>query len=79
METNEGALDRVVRLIVGIVLIIVGAAVVDAGAIRWILIVVGAIALATGAVGWCGLYAAIGCSTKTKTESPEAPPAEGTE
>ena len=81
MKMNEGTLDRVVRVVIGIVLIVIGAMVVDAGVARWVLVVIGAIALATGIIGWCGLYAALGCSTKkaaeAQVEEPKAP--EGTE
>lgn len=60
---NEGALDRVIRIIAGIAL----------GYAAWmtwpatvgvVLLVVGAIALVTGLVGWCAIYTAFGISTK---------------
>ena len=57
MKTNEGTLDRTVRVILGLVLIGVGYSMNSWwGA-------VGLIPLVTGLVGWCPLYAIAGFST----------------
>ena len=62
--TNEGTIDRVIRIVVGIAL----AAVALAGAVSapWLYVVwvVAAIALVTGVVGFCPLYALFRVSTK---------------
>ena len=63
--TNESALDRVIRIVVGIAL----AAVALGGGVAapWLYVVwvVAAIALVTGIVGFCALYALLRFSTKS--------------
>lgn len=63
MKSNVGGIDRVVRILVGIVLI--GLAVTNTvGWWGWL----GVIPLATGLIGWCPPYAMFGintCNTKT--------------
>jgi hypothetical protein len=66
MAANEGTGDRIVRLVIGVALLLVGALVLDSGIARWVVLVVGAVALVTGLTGWCGLYAVLGCSTTKK-------------
>jgi hypothetical protein len=62
--TNEGTIDRVIRIVVGIAL----AAVALAGAVSapWLYVmwVVAAIALVTGVVGFCPLYVLFRVSTR---------------
>ena len=58
MTTNEGNLDRAVRVIVGLALIGL-AATGKVGMWGWI----GMVPLVTGAVGWCPLYALLGWNT----------------
>jgi hypothetical protein len=60
---NEGSVDRIVRVVIGIVFMILGFAVVS-GTWGIILGIVGLIALATGAVGTCLLYLPFGINTK---------------
>ncbi len=62
MKTNEAMWDRGVRVVLGIVLVIVGFAVIG-GVGGVILGIVGLIPLVTGAVGWCPLYTALGFRT----------------
>jgi hypothetical protein len=63
MKTNEGTVDRIVRIILGLVIIGIGVYYQSWwGAI-------GLIPLLTGLIGWCGLYAVLGMSTKSKSES----------
>ncbi len=58
MKTNEGTLDRALRVIAGLVLI--GLAVTGTvGVWGWI----GVVPLLTGALGWCPLYTVLGFST----------------
>ncbi len=52
---NEAGWDRILRVVLGVALIIVGFAVVD-GTLGTVLGVVGFIPLVTGLVGWCPLY-----------------------
>ncbi|UCE05946.1 MAG: DUF2892 domain-containing protein [bacterium] len=63
MKTNMGKTDKIIRLVVGLIIIIWGIA---AGS-WWGLI--GLIPLLTAFVNWCPLYALLGISTKkVKTE-----------
>jgi hypothetical protein len=58
MKKNEGSVDRVIRIIVGIILIGVSMYFMGSWAL-WLVIVVGLlglIALITGITGFCGLY-----------------------
>ena len=62
LKPNEGSVDRVVRIVLGIILLsltflnLTGTAQIIAG-------VAGGISLITGLVGFCGLYKILGIST----------------
>jgi len=58
MQTNEGKLDRVIRVILGLVLL---SLTVIGPQTMWGLI--GVIPLLTGAVGFCPLYKVLGLKT----------------
>ncbi|HHL22899.1 MAG TPA: DUF2892 domain-containing protein [Aliiroseovarius sp.] len=58
---NEGSLDRILRIVVGAVLLIAWFMLPDASYRPWLLI--GIIPLATGLIGWCPLYSIFGMST----------------
>lgn len=80
MKRNEGTLDRIIRVILGVILLAVGiwgcVWGCVTGALMWVLIVVGAIALVTGIIGWCCVYALCGWSTcKVAPEKPGEKPA----
>jgi hypothetical protein len=69
MKQNVGSTDRIIRLIVGIIIIVVGAILNT----WWGLI--GVLIFLTGLVGWCCLYRIFGISTcKIKIQQPEEPP-----
>jgi len=57
MKTNESGLDRVVRIVLGIVLFVLYFTGVASGTLGIILLIVGAILLLTGIAGFCPLYA----------------------
>jgi hypothetical protein len=61
MKPNIGIIDRIVRIIVAVVLAIVA----GMYGIWWLFIFV-AVLLGTAIIGWCGLYQALGISTKKK-------------
>jgi hypothetical protein len=65
MTQNVGGIDRILRIVVGLVLI--GLAATDTvGWWGWL----GIVLLATGALGWCPPYAIFGfntCAMKNKT------------
>jgi hypothetical protein len=57
MKANESGLDRVIRIVLGIVLFVLYFTGVVSGTLGIISIVVGAILLLTGVIGFCPLYA----------------------
>ncbi len=63
MKTNESGLDRIIRVIVGIVLLALYFTGAVTGGLGIILIVLGAVALLTGAVGFCPLYSLLKINT----------------
>jgi hypothetical protein len=63
-KPNESAADRIIRIVLGIVLLALGWGGVVTGTWGWVLRIVGFIPLLTGIVGWCGLYALFGFGTK---------------
>ena len=69
MKVNEGTLDRVIRVIFGVVLLGIGILVVK-GTVGIVLDVIGAVLLITGVVGFCLLYRLFGdFNTKGKASS----------
>lgn len=58
MKTNEGGIDRVLRIVAGLVLIGL-AATGTVGWWGWI----GVVPLATGLIGWCPAYTLLGMNT----------------
>ncbi len=65
MKTNEGGIDRILRIVAGLALI--GLTLTGTiGAWGWI----GVVPLATGLIGWCPLYTLLGinsCSMKSNS------------
>ena len=64
MKSNVGGIDRILRIVIGLVLIGL-AATGTVGWWGWL----GVVLLATGAIGWCPPYALFGwstCATKDK-------------
>lgn len=53
---NESTIDRVVRAIVGIILIYAWYAPFVTGTLAIVALVVGVVFLLTGIIGWCPLY-----------------------
>lgn len=66
MKVNESAVDRVIRVILGIVLLALGLFGIAIGAWMWVAYILGAILLATGIIGFCPLYALLKLNTNTK-------------
>jgi uncharacterized membrane protein HdeD (DUF308 family) len=68
LKKNEGTADRVIRVILGVILIGLGIYFQSAwGMIAMIvLIIVGLIALVTGIIGYCGLYNVLKINTLKK-------------
>jgi hypothetical protein len=63
MKTNESAVDRIIRVVLGVALLVLGFAGVVTGTLGLIFKIVGAIALLTGVVGFCPLYALLKIKT----------------
>jgi hypothetical protein len=69
MKPNEGSTDRIIRVILGIVLIIVGWFVLGNSVLGVILDIIGVILLITAITGFCLIYRLLGVSTiKTPKE-----------
>jgi hypothetical protein len=66
MKVNESAVDRVIRVILGIVLLALGLFGVAAGIWMWVAYILGAILLATGIIGFCPLYGLLKINTNKK-------------
>jgi hypothetical protein len=64
MKTNESNMDRIIRGLVGIVLLVLYFTNVAAGTLGIILLIIGAILLLTGIVGFCPLYTLLKINTK---------------
>jgi len=66
MKANEGQWDRVVRVILGLVLLYIGWAVISPQFGLWSIVslIVGLILLVTGAVGACPIYSLLKINTK---------------
>ncbi len=62
MTKNMGQTDRIIRVVVGIVLLILAFTTLG-GTWAWIAGIVGAVMLATSAMGWCPPYSILGIST----------------
>ena len=67
MTRNVGGLDRILRIVIGLALIL-GAITGTIGVWGWI----GIVPLATGLIGWCPPYAIFGINTcKTDAGKPD--------
>ncbi len=62
--TNEAGWDRVVRIVLGIVLLVLGWGGVVAGGWGTFLKIIGFVPLLTGVVGWCPVYSLLRFRTK---------------
>lgn len=67
---NEGTIDRVVRVVAGIVLLALGWGEVVTGTLGTVFKILGLVPLATGLVGWCPLYTALHLSTRGRHAKP---------
>jgi hypothetical protein len=66
LEINEAPIDRVVRVVLGIVLAVVAIGGAASAPLLYVVWLVAAILLVTGIVGFCPLYALLRVSTKSK-------------
>jgi hypothetical protein len=63
MKSNVGGIERPIRIVLGIVLLGIGAFAGLSVATTTVLLVVGTVALATGAIGYCPAWALLGFNT----------------
>jgi hypothetical protein len=63
MKPNEGTTDRIIRLILGIVLILIGWPVLGNNTLGIVFDVIGVILLITGITGFCAIYRVLGINT----------------
>jgi len=68
MKANEGTTDRIIRAILGIVLLVVGFFVLK-GTLGTILGIIAIILLVTALIGFCPLYTVCKLNTKKSSES----------
>jgi sulfite exporter TauE/SafE len=61
MKLNVGGIDRILRIVVGVALLLWGF-VLSSTPVWWAAI--GAVPLLTGLIGWCPLYLPLGFSSK---------------
>lgn len=64
MKTNESSLDRGIRIIFGILLIVLYLTGFVAGGLGTLFVILGALSLITGIIGFCPLYTLFKFSTK---------------
>lgn len=64
LKANESGVDRIVRVVLGIVLLILGFGGMVLGGWGLAFKIIGALALLTGVVGFCPLYKLLKLSTK---------------
>lgn len=57
MKVNESGVDRIIRVVLGIILLALSFGRVVTGGLGIVVLVLGAVALLTGIVGFCPLYA----------------------
>jgi Inner membrane protein YgaP-like, transmembrane domain len=66
MKTNEGTLDRVIRVILGVALAALGLFGVVSGALMYVFYALAAILIITAAIGFCPLWAIFKVNTAKK-------------
>jgi|SanBayMetagenome_1026888.scaffolds.fasta_scaffold381029_1 hypothetical protein len=60
---NESTMDRVIRFVLGAVLVYAWYALLVTGVLATVAVVIGVVLMLTGAIGWCPLYSLFGMKT----------------
>ncbi len=68
MKKNIGNVDRLVRLVIGVVGLLLGLSGVVEGTIKWIALIVGVLMLLTATVRFCPIYPLLGINTNKRKE-----------
>lgn len=66
MKSNMGSTDRIIRLVIAVVVLILFMSDVITGTLGWVLIAIAAIFTLTSMINFCPLYTVLGISTKKK-------------
>lgn len=64
IEVNEATWDRVVRVVVGLVSLVLAFTAFAGGIGAWVAGIVGVVLLLSGTVGFCPMYTLLGFKTK---------------
>ena len=67
MKKNVGSVDRIIRFILGIILVVLG--LIYQTTLAWIGLIVGVVLLTTAAMNFCPLYTVIKTSTLKQAET----------
>ena len=65
--TNIGKTDKIARLVIAAIIIILDFAGILTGTLSWVLSIVAIVLAATALIDFCPLYKVLGMSTKEKT------------
>lgn len=63
MKTNVGTVDRMIRLVLGIVMVVLYFSETLTGTLGYVLMAVGVVFVVTSMIGFCPLYAIVGFNT----------------
>jgi hypothetical protein len=66
MKANMGSTDRIIRLIIAVLVLILFMTDVISGTLGWVLIAVAAVFTLTSMINFCPLYTVLGITTKKK-------------
>ncbi len=66
MKSNMGSTDRIIRLIVAVLVLILFMTDVISGTLGWVLIAFAAVFTLTSMINFCPLYTILGINTKKK-------------
>jgi hypothetical protein len=66
MKTNMGWIDRTIRILIAVAVLILFFTNVISGTLAIVLLAFSGIFILTGILGFCPLYTLMGCSTKSK-------------
>jgi hypothetical protein len=66
MKKNMGTIDKVIRILVAVVVVILFLTHVITGTLAYILLALGAVFVITSLLGFCPLYLPFGLSTRKK-------------
>ncbi len=64
-KQNESQNDRIVRIVIGLLMLFGGLFLVTGG-LKLVMLVLGAVALFTGVTGFCAIYKLLGMATNKK-------------